>query len=225
MAYVFGDIHGNLQALRTLWNQLQPTHHDEIIFLGDYVDRGNDSKGVIDFLIKVKQDYNARFIMGNHEEMMLDCRYGGDYWSNWMKYGGDQTLKSYGISDTQHQELTLIPESHWKFLNQLLPYIENDLYIFTHACLNMSKPLKQQTSDELRWWPNLSDKEHVSGKKVIFGHMSQRSGKPNYYGQNLCIDTSISGWISCFDTQTKIGHQANQAAEYSSRGCFEHIFK
>lgn len=213
MALVFGDIHGSLLALKTLWSQLKPTQ-EEIVFLGDYVDRGSDSQSVIDFLIGIKQNYNARFILGNHEEMMLACRCAGDYWPNWIKYGGDQTLLSYGISDIEPQDLTIVPESHWGFLNQLLPYYETDHFIFTHACPNMSKPLKQQTNEELRWWPNLSDQKHVSGKKVIFGHMSQRSGTPNYYGQNLCIDTSITGWISCFDTDGKIVHQATQAGEY-----------
>lgn len=217
MALVFGDLHGNLRALQTLWNWLQPTHKEEIVFLGDYIDRGTDSRGVIEFLISIKQDFNACFVMGNHEEMMLSCRFGSDYWPNWIKYGGDQTLRSYGISDGNPQDLALVPDTHWGFLNQLLPYFETDHFIFTHACLNMDKQLKQQNSEELRWWPNLSDKAHISGKKVIFGHMSQRSGIPTYYGQNLCLDTSISSWISCFDTETNTVHQANQAGEYRRR--------
>jgi len=214
MALVFGDLHGCSRALKTLWMNIDPEAQQEVIFLGDYMDRGNNSAAVIDFLINIKKTFkNAKFLMGNHEEMVLDCRYGGDYWFNWLKYGGDATLESYGI-DPSLQELSKIPSAHWDFLSRLLPYYENDQYIFSHACINMRKPLVKQNSDELRWWGNLSDDSHVSGKPVFFGHMSQRRGKPKRFGQNICVDTSVSGWVSCFDTETNLVHQSNHEGDY-----------
>lgn len=212
MAFVFGDIHGCLHALQTLWNRLQPTT-EEIIFLGDYIDRGSNSRGVIEKLIQIKKNYNSVFLMGNHEEMMLECKFGSDYWSNWTRYGGDTTLLSYGIEQSE-QNLSSIPSLHWEFLEQLLPYYETQQNIFTHACLNMTKPLDQQDAEELRWWPHLSDQLHVSGKRAIFGHMSQQSGLPRFYGPNLCIDTSAGRWISCLDLDKNLVHQANEYGEY-----------
>lgn len=215
MALVFGDIHGCLKSLQTLWQHLKPSS-EKIIFLGDYVDRGPDSNGVLDFLIQIKRDYDAIFLMGNHEEMVLECRFGSDYWQSWIQYGGDKTLESYCI-ETSAENLSDIPAEHWAFLSKLLPYYETESVIFTHACINMTKPLRQQNADELRWWPHLSDQAHVSGKMVIFGHMSQRSGHPQFYGQNLCIDTSAGEWISCIDLDTNLVHQANEHGEYLVR--------
>ena len=90
-----GDIHGCLTALDTLLGFVQPTPDDQLIFLGDYIDRGPDSKGVLDRLIELKQTRQIVCLRGNHEVMMLAGREGRDDFRFWMSFGGMEALGSY----------------------------------------------------------------------------------------------------------------------------------
>ena len=113
-----GDIHGCATSLRALWEQVQPTQQDHIIFLGDYVDRGPDTKGVIYFLLEIKEQFNITFLSGNHEEKMFLARYNADELAQWIDvWDATATLDSYGVSSLEE-----IPSSHWDFLEHCKPY-------------------------------------------------------------------------------------------------------
>ncbi len=100
-----GDIHGHLQSLDTLLAAISPQATDTIVTLGDYVDRGDNSKGVIERLIQLKSRCNLVTIRGNHEEMMLDVIEYGQSPHSWLRYGGVDTLDSYGFVG----DLSVIP--------------------------------------------------------------------------------------------------------------------
>src|SRR4051794_4584430 len=110
-----GDIHGCLQALCTLLDAVGLNPDDRVITLGDYVDRGPDSKGVLDRLTELYAAGQLVALRGNHDQMMIDVFHGGDP-ALWLSCGGPATLRSYGIPVSVEPELDQVPPSHWDFL-------------------------------------------------------------------------------------------------------------
>ena len=212
-----GDVHGCLTALDTLLLELQPDAHDHIIMLGDYTDRGPDSRGVIDRLIAMQAEWNCVFLCGNHDEMMCDSLGGRSAASMWVIYGGIETLQSYSADGTRIN-FDDVPENHRTFMNTLVDYHETDSHIFVHACVLPDQPLAKQDKRTLRWQKLYVAKPHASGKTVICGHTSQNSGLPRDFGHTLCIDTHVygGGWLSCLDLATMTVLQANQEGETRS---------
>jgi serine/threonine protein phosphatase 1 len=157
-----GDIHGCLEPLRRLLNLVQPKPQDTIIFLGDYVDRGPDSRGVIDFLLKFARLFpKTVFLKGNHEAMFLDYLQGGPK-SPFLQNGGISTLASYteGIS----------PE-HLAFLRDLRLYHQTEAHIFAHAGLLPGRPLPEQLEEDLLWIrEEFLRSDYDWGKTIVFGH-------------------------------------------------------
>jgi len=209
-----GDIHGCLTALDTLLGFVQPTEEDTIIFLGDYVDRGPDTKGVLDRLIELKNTGRAIFIRGNHEIMMLGAKCGRDDFRFWTSFGGLEALESYskpglGVS------LESIPLEHWYFLDRTLQEgYETDTHIFVHANLHPDRSMREQSTDSLHWQaisPSVH-RQHISGKTMICGHTQQREGLPLVLEKAVCIDTWAygEGWLTCLDVESGTFWQANE---------------
>ena len=135
-----GDIHGCLAPLKHLWEIIDPQPEDRIIFLGDYVDRGPDSKGVIDFLITLQPQFDITFLSGNHEEKFFLSHIDKTDLAHWLQaWGGGATLESYGPGGFDD-----VPGSHWEFLRKSSLYLETDTHIFVHANLEADVPLGQQ---------------------------------------------------------------------------------
>ena len=124
-----GDIHGCLAALNALLDAIQPTRDDTIVTVGDYVDRGPDSNGVLERLLQLEQTTNLVPLMGNHEEMLIAilARQMEPY--SWLNHGGVETMDSYGFSG----DLACVPQSHRDFLNRLEDYYENGTHFIVHA--------------------------------------------------------------------------------------------
>ena len=180
---VIGDIHGCLDKLELLWERIDPRPGlDQLIFLGDYIDRGDDSSGVLDYLLELKEIYtDTVFLMGNHEKMFKDFLAGVDR-ALFIYNGGESTLKSYlvrmedywegrqGVLDEEALN-QLVPEQHRDFLEELKPYYETDGYIMVHAGLKHGVPLENQSLDDLVWIrEEFIYSEEDFGKRVIFGH-------------------------------------------------------
>jgi serine/threonine protein phosphatase 1 len=165
MIYAIGDIHGCLDPLRRLLDEIRPAADDQVVFLGDYIDRGPDSKGVIEHLLTLRGRYT--FLMGNHERMFLDFLQGKDR-TLFLYNGGTATLESYGGAST-------IPATHLAFLNRLLPYYETEDYLFVHAGIRPGIPLDRQDPQDLLWI-----REEFYGypgrypKAIVFGHTPMR---------------------------------------------------
>ena len=162
--------------------QLNPT--DQIIFLGDYIDRGPASRAVIDTLMELRKSCTTVFLRGNHEVMILDARDDALKSDLWQSYGERETLMSYG-GDSGQDWVRSIPASHWEFLERTERFFENDGHIFVHACLDPELDMVAQP-DWLLFWATLGQmRAHKSGKRVICGHTLQRSGQINDLGCRL----------------------------------------
>lgn len=131
-----GDIHGCVRTLERLMERLSPKENDQLVFLGDYIDRGPSSREIISFLLELQQRHVCFFIMGNHEQMYLDHLKTGriDFWLN---NGGKATLRSYGS-----RKNVAFPEKHHRFLSDCRYYIETDHYFFTHGGLDPELSIK-----------------------------------------------------------------------------------
>ena len=168
MRYAISDIHGCAKTFRHLVEevlQLKPT--DQLFLLGDYIDRGPDSKGVIHFILKLKfSGYQIRTLMGNHEAMMLDALEDTESLLHWRLNGGNQTLASFGVTTLQD-----IAPSYWLFLQNLEYYITLDDYILVHAGLNFNAPNPFADIDSMLWIRNFTvDNELLGKRKLVHGH-------------------------------------------------------
>ena len=213
-----GDIHGCARAFDTLMVAVQPTADDRIITLGDYVDRGPDSKGVLNRMIALHETGLLVALRGNHELMMLRARSDQRQMRFWRDFGGKETLASYarpGAAGT----LQDVPKQHWNFIeNVCLDYYETATHFFVHANAYDFLPLSAQPEEALYWERFDEPEPHISGKTMICGHTSQKTGVPANLGHAICIDTWVygGGWLSCLDVTSGRFWQANQAGEQRS---------
>ena len=210
--FAIGDIHGCLTALQTLSKELRFGPDDTVITLGDYVDRGPDTKGVIDFLLAIKDQTKLVALRGNHEVMMMEARVAGiDYTLSWMGVGGEATMNSY-----QAKNWSDVPDAHWQFMDGTLAMYETPTHFFVHANVVSSVPLTKQTANTAYWERFRGDeKPHCSGKTMVCGHTSQHSGVPLNIGHAVCIDTWVygTGWLTCLEVESGKYWQANQKGE------------
>jgi len=209
-----GDIHGCLVALETLLAAVEPRPEDLIVTLGDYVDRGPDTRGVIDRLLELDETHQLVPLRGNHELMMLDAR-ASDF-DFWMSIGGRETLESYGGEG--ESGLDRVPKEHWDFIERrCVEWHETEGYVFAHAGVNPDLPMEEQDEYDLFWQKLLPSmaRRHVSGKTVICGHTAQPSGQPLHLGYTVCIDTWVygAGWLTGLDLESGRIWQANQSGE------------
>lgn len=193
-----GDIHGCWNALQGILDHVSPRTEDQWIFLGDYIDRGPDSRGVLDTLLDFSEKFpNTVFLRGNHERMLLDYLDSGDRFP-YLLNGGLSTLANYGGLTTG------IPSAHRHFLEQLVPYHQQDGFIFVHAGLRPGVPLKDQSEHDLLWIRDdflMSD--YSWGDTVVFGHTPQRT--PLLQNERIGLDTgAVYGReLTCCEVHTR----------------------
>jgi serine/threonine protein phosphatase 1 len=218
--FVFGDIHGCSAALAAVVKAIEPTPLDTLVFLGDYIDRGPDSKGVLDQVIAVAERCIVVPLLGNHEEMLLAALEGQSELRYWLKFGGREALASYGYrggSDPGPGDVrALIPPQHLEFIKKCRDYFETERHVFLHAYYDPDRPLHEQTWGGLRWaiLPQVP-KPHCSSKVAIVGHTPQTSGEILDLGYLKCIDTFChgGGWLTALEVRTGKVWQANMAGE------------
>ncbi len=209
-----GDIHGCHTALTTLLREVSPNSSDQVVFLGDYIDRGCQSRSVLDWMVGQKRLYSPVFLRGNHEVMILEARTDPLKANLWQSYGGFETLISYS-AEYQKDWPSAIPKSHWKFLERTVPFFETPKHIFVHACLAPDLDMDEQPAWLLYWEFFDRIQPHKSGKKIICGHSPQRSGQIRDLGFAACIDTgpAVGGWLTCLDADAGQYWQANEKGE------------
>lgn len=184
MLYAIGDIHGELEKLDELLESLPIELGDRLVFLGDYIDRGPDSPGVIDRLIELRERQECVFLLGNHESMFLDFLgwtddkyFGGDAF---LLNGGDRTLAGYGYFEREETDLVSfqLPKAHENFLLGLsLSHVEGD-YVFVHAGLSqdhlrsgdLAYALRKSRPEDMLWNRTTGDLPHDLGTTMIYGH-------------------------------------------------------
>jgi calcineurin-like phosphoesterase family protein len=194
-----GDIHGCATALRAMLEVIKPQPDDTIITLGDCVDRGPDSCGVIEQLLDLRGRCRLVPLLGNHEEMMLSHLGGRSQPDNWLECGGITTLDSYGDEDDE----PVVPPEHIKFIGSWGDFWETDTHFFAHGAYDPEQPLAAQRWPVWRWHSlrDMLPAPHVSGKTAIVGHTSQKTGEVLDFGYLTCIDTYCygGGWLTAFD--------------------------
>ena len=186
--FVIGDIHGCFDKLCALMNKIPINFkQDQLIFIGDYIDRGSGSLEVVDYLIDLKKRVpGIIFLKGNHEDMLENYLDGSDRFT-YLLNGGQRTLDEY-LSRTKNPGKYPVPPAHLEFFNSLHLYYQTDDYIFVHAGLRKKVSLESQKKVDLLW---IRD-EFIStdfnfGKRVIFGHTPFR--EPLVQANKIGIDT------------------------------------
>jgi serine/threonine protein phosphatase 1 len=187
--YAVGDIHGRLDLLEAALARIaaddaaRPTAQTELIFLGDLVDRGPDSAGVVERLRRLATERpGVRFLLGNHEEVFL-LALGGDERAVrlFCRIGGRETIISYGVSPEDYERLSyeevlerlaaLVPTSHREFLNGFEQLVVAGDYAFSHAGVRPGVPFSEQRSEDLRWIREpFLDHRGALEKVVVHGH-------------------------------------------------------
>ncbi|RBP38580.1 serine/threonine protein phosphatase 1 [Roseimicrobium gellanilyticum] len=210
--FAIGDIHGCLAAFEALLSIVPLSSEDALVTLGDYVDRGPDSCGVIERLMALRSTQVVQLITlrGNHEIMMLMAHRDEAIIRDWCDAGGDATIASY-----MGTKLAGIPDAHWDFLQKTLPYHETATHIYVHATVDPEAPMNEQQDHMLYWERYWNSGRHVSGKTLVCGHTPQRNGEPRDFGHGICIDTFAYGgqWLTCLEPATGQYWQANQKGE------------
>jgi serine/threonine protein phosphatase 1 len=223
--YVIGDIHGCAKEFICLVEALPLEPDDLVVFLGDYVDRGPDSKGVISYLIEWRQRALQRlvFLKGNHEDMFLSyLGLPGSYGEMFLFNGGGQTLASYGIprvAEAREATRARIPERHLEFLQDLTIHHVLEPFFCVHGGIHPAKSLAEQTEEEMLW---IRDEfilnRHLLPYTVLFGHTPQREvlfDLPYKIG----LDTGLvyGNKLSCLEVDEKVLFQIGRGQRRITR--------
>ena len=160
LTYAIGDIHGSLRKLRTLMARCRQHAHGReatFVFLGDYIDRGAESAGVVSYLIELQSRLRDRAIAlkGNHEGFALGVVDAGTQVEHWLSQGGEATLRSYGVADPG-----ALPREHVDWFRSLPLSYDDGRRFFVHAGVNPDRPLDAQDENDMLWIrePFLSDR-------------------------------------------------------------------
>lgn len=203
-----GDIHGEFRLLVELIERrivFDPSS-DKLVFLGDYIDRGPDSRQVVEYVSALKKAHPASLVLlaGNHESMAADALYMANPLDNrmWLSNGGRATLDSYGTIDSAAK--ALLP-----FIESLLTWYETDTHIFVHAGVDQFMSLVEMPVEVLQWSRTLCP--HKSGRVVIIGHTVHE--RVMDYGGLVAVDTGayMTGILSAYDVFGKTVYTAAHA--------------
>lgn len=209
LVYAVGDVHGRLDALEPLLRDIvqdviasQPAQRPLLVFLGDYVDRGPDSRSVVDLVLRLRREtrFEVISLKGNHEEALLQFLDDPAFAATWMEHGGGPTLVSYGVQPppgrtdveawgrTRDALAQALPDEHRRFYEELeLMRIVGD-YAFVHAGVRPGVPLDAQTERDLLWIRNeFIQGRGPFGKVIVHGHTP--SEQPQLTPHRLGVDT------------------------------------
>ncbi len=180
--WVIPDIHGCVKTLRALFDYyIRPGADDELYFLGDYIDRGPDSKGVIDYIMGLQeQGYKVFLIKGNHEESavkacieernlksFLGIKEKNKSKAAWRQYGGKECMESFGIKD-----LNKIPQKYVEWMDSMPTHYILDDFVLVHAGLNFEREDPFEDEYSMLWTRSfVTDPEKIDGKILIHGHL------------------------------------------------------
>jgi serine/threonine protein phosphatase 1 len=202
LVYAIGDVHGRFDLLEAMAKKIAadlsaaPASRSVEIFLGDYVDRGPQSREVVEWLIETPPLANERIcLLGNHEEMMLRALADPSEFKLWLLNGGEATLASYGLRSVPTDPVALqatcaaaIPASHLKFLAGLPRKAEFGTYLFVHAGIDPSRPLSEQDPRDLVWIRGRFLNSNADfGRIVVHGHTPVE--EPDIRRNRIDIDT------------------------------------
>jgi serine/threonine protein phosphatase 1 len=201
MIYAVGDIHGCKKALMELIDKIHLTTEDTLVFLGDYIDRGPDSKGVIEFLLDLSVRHEKTiFIKGNHEWMFQRFYTNRDpnSWELWEYNGARKTIETYGDIDK-------IPREHLEFIENTKLYHVEKNFFFVHGGVKPNVEIEAQKEEDMLWIRDefIYSKNPLNGYVVVFGHTPME--EPLIQDDKIGIDTGCvyGGKLSCVRLEDK----------------------
>ena len=189
MIFVIGDIHGEISKLKQLINQIRTIDKNcQFIFLGDYINKGEDSKAVLDYLVQLD---NAIFLMGNHEYYYLKYLEDGSFREQVYKYGHETTFVDFDMDFTNMKEKLYTP--YKTFFDNLKLYYETDKYFISHAGIDVNfieQELREIPVDKFLFsrYDFFKYNKKTRGKIAIFGHTG--FNYPYYDGFKIGLDTA-----------------------------------
>ncbi len=223
-AYVIGDVHGCLDALKSLLARIEESEKTKpecqkvsIVFLGDLIDRGGQSREVVEFLMEFNPDYaDVVFLMGNHEELFLKALAGqDDIFEIWFEVGGKSTARSYGVENLGRIHMDAksvywdlhraVPKKHIEFLSSFDDYFEFGDFLCVHAGIKPKIALEKQRPKDMRWVRrSFIDYKKPHSHIIVHGHTEVEHGA--HFGNRIAIDTGAGkgGMLSavCLEGET-----------------------
>lgn len=233
-SYVIGDIHGCANELRHLVDALPLLAGDRVVFLGDYIDRGPDSHGVVAYLLELRsrlRDVEFVFLKGNHEDMFLSfLGISGAHGDMFLLNGGKATLESYGIEEAKVAAEVVrakIPSDHLEFYQRLQCFFLMAPILCVHAGIDPAKTWVNQTEDELLWIRNkFIYASHPLPYTVLFGHTPQSTV---YYDlpYKVGLDTGLvyGNMLTCLDVDEKVTYQISRGKKRVTRSSVQRKWK
>ena len=211
---VISDIHGCLNSFKALLYKIVYSKRDELYLLGDFIDRGPDSKGVIDYIWKLQiEGHFVKCLRGNHEQMLLDSFNDPYDLKMWQSHGGMETLRSFGV-----QSVDDIHEDYLRWFDSLSYFVEVDDYILVHAGLNFDLPNPFDGVNSMIWirnWYDKIKKDWLGNRIIVHGHtptsssimrenLSKIEEKATMIIDGGCVyDTKELGYLFAFDLDKK----------------------
>ena len=189
LTFAIGDTHGCHQALLSLLHLCSDAAAGQtyrLVFIGDYIDRGPDSKSVIETISALQQRNpgNVICLLGNHEELLLEAIDTGDA-SHWLDNGGAATLASYGIRDPAH-----LPQTDIAWLRSLRLSFDDGMRFFAHAGIDPDLPLDRQPREALLWIRGRFHRAQDDyGRLIVHGHTPRSNARPDVRPNRVNIDT------------------------------------
>ena len=212
-SYVIGDVHGCSRTLEELvTNKLCLKEPDQLYLVGDYIDRGPDSKGVLDFIIDIGKQYQVVPLMGNHEWMLLEAALSNSSDEIWLYNGGEATLESFGAAAANE-----VPAEYIDFIKSLKLYHELDKHLLVHAGFNLDVEDMYEDTNAMLWaryvtYPD--DAEELQGRIVVHGHTpitrEELVESVNNHSNGINLDTGCvftgtegMGYLAALDLDTR----------------------
>ncbi|WP_207430101.1 metallophosphoesterase [Sabulibacter ruber] len=220
--YAISDIHGCCKTFRFMVEKeikLEPS--DTLYLLGDYIDRGPDSKGVLDFIMELREKgFQVHTLCGNHEDLMLHARDNSAYNMNWLLNGGKATLKSFGV-----ENLFGIPVKYWTFLEDLKWYFALDDYLLVHAGFNFAAPDPFADRESMLWIRDFEvDKTVLGTRRIVHGHTPIPLGQIGFFLEDPvssvinidggCVFTQQLGYLTALNLDTFELHALRNREDY-----------
>jgi serine/threonine protein phosphatase 1 len=171
-----GDIHGCIRTFRILLEEKMALHPNDALFLlGDYIDRGTDSKAVVDYILALQSDgYNIIPLMGNHEYMLVKAMNSNEFYKRWMLNAGFTTLRDFGIIEAEYkppEAIFMIPDRYLDFFGELGYYEMIPGYFLCHGCFEGRPPDPLRDTDSMIWRRVESyNHEFLKGRILLHGH-------------------------------------------------------
>ena len=224
--FAIGDIHGCVGELAALLAGLDVESGDTVCFVGDYLDRGPDSKGVIDLLLQRRAqtgDVEWVFLKGNHEDMCLAfLGRPGNWGESWLMNGGAAALRSYGVDARAEPAVVegAMPEEHLAFLEGLGRAYRWQDYLFVHAGIRPGLPWEEQSDEDLFWIrEEFLLHPHGLPETVVFGHTPHRDVLV-HLPYKIGIDTGVvyGGALTAIELPGRVLHQVRAGERRVRRG-------